>query len=57
MDSLYEPVKPVRPALPHDLDTVITTARLCDFLAVDELKQIREVKGGKERGGKLITFG
>ena len=42
---LYEPVKPVGPVLPHDLGAVITTARVGNFLAVDELKKIREGKG------------
>ncbi len=54
-DKIYEPIKPIGPVLSHNFGTVTTTARLGNFLAVDELKDIREITG--EMASTQCTFG
>jgi hypothetical protein len=48
-----EPVKPIRPVLSHNFGTVATAARLGNIFAVDELKDIRKIKG---RNGEYLTY-
>ena len=51
--KIYEPVKPIRPVLSHNFGTVTTAARLANTFAVDELRDIREIKGGN---GEYLTY-
>ena len=53
MRIIYEPVKPIRPVLSQNFGTVVTTARLAKILAVDELKDAKQINCGN---GECLTY-